>query len=214
MSFIETQFDGHQWQVRTPQLMRYIGQQYVDDFFERGLLRLSSFQAFRELAGNDEERGDCAEGRFQGNVGNMAIASIYGVTAYVLCTCAVENPTMDANFGTEAGFRIVQPLEFAQMVSKKIAEFQGGLQGLCAYRDGKFHQPDEPPVPFDEAAPKESMEVMERAVAAKMIEGMFIKDLRFANQVEYRFIWNSSEPQMKHLTLECPEAVQFCRRLA
>lgn len=214
MSSIGTKFDGREWLLRMPQLVRYVGKQlYVDEFFETGRLRLSSFQAFRGLAGEDEERGDWAEGRFEGRVANMAIAAMHGETAYVLCTCAVENPTMDANFDTGAGFRIVQALEFAQMVSRKVPGFLGGVQGLCAYRDGKFDQGDEPPLPFDPGRPQESMEANEKVAGAKMLEAMFIKDLRFSHQVEYRFIWRSSEPQEESLTIECSDARQFCRRI-
>ena len=90
MSAIGTRFDGHEWQLRMPQLVRYVGKQhYVEEFFDEGRL-ISSFEAFREYAGKDGERGDWSEGRFEGRVANMAIAAMNGETAYVLCTCAVE----------------------------------------------------------------------------------------------------------------------------
>jgi len=48
------------WNVRTPQVYRYLDQRYVDAFFETGSIRLSSFAQFATYP--DEEKGDTKEG--------------------------------------------------------------------------------------------------------------------------------------------------------
>jgi hypothetical protein len=49
------------WYVKTPELFRYLNQIHIDEFFETGRLRLSSFQQFAKHP--DEQRGDPEEGR-------------------------------------------------------------------------------------------------------------------------------------------------------
>ena len=210
MSHLATAF-SYPWQVRMPQVVRYMEQEYVDAFFDDGSLRLSSFQACRGW--EDDERGDRAEGRFDGNVGSMAVAAFAGETSYLLCTCAVENRNMDAKFDTSSGFRIVKPLDFARVVSQQIPGFMGGYQGLCSYRDHKFRQDDEELPEFDERQAEQSLARLESLAGSKMLDAMFIKDLRFVHQVEHRFIWVSQQPQEEFLSIRCPAAKQFCRPL-
>lgn len=45
-----------------------------------------------------------------------------------------------------------------------------------------------------------------------MFEAMSIKDLRFARQVEYRFLSRSSKPQQESVTVDGPEALSLSRR--
>jgi hypothetical protein len=49
------------WALRTPQLFRYMKQKHIDDFFNTGRIRLSTFQQFRKH--RDEQRRDTEEGK-------------------------------------------------------------------------------------------------------------------------------------------------------
>ena len=146
------------WEIRTPGLTRYLEAVYVDEFFNAGKLRISSFKVFRRHP--DEQRNDPSEGiAIQEIISPNARHSILGINgqeAYVLCCGTVESKDMVASSGTDAGFRIKNSLGFADAVSRQIPGFIGGSEGLCHYRDSTllrkyderaFRPPDNHPSP-------------------------------------------------------------------
>jgi len=47
-------------------------------------------------------------------------------------------------------------------------------------------------------------------------ELMFLKEKKYQDQVEYRFIWainNQFYPMKEYIYIECKEAIQFCERI-
>jgi hypothetical protein len=50
---------------------------------------------------------------------------------------------------------------------------------------------------------------------AKMITAAkyFLKPLRYAHQKEFRFLWEASGDLHDAELVQCPEAIQFCRKL-
>lgn len=212
MSTLQTHFDGHPWKIRVPQLVRYMEKQYIDDFFESGRLRLSSFRACREAEHVGAARQDPMEGRFAGMVGNTAVVGLCGPTAYLLCTSDLERADQARRHDRDSGVRIVRPLEFAQAISHHIKGFSGGELGACAYRDDKWNLTDETPFFPDEANMEASIDKHDRRVSSAMANTLFVKETRFAPEAEWRFIWWTTESQQLHLPIECPDAVRFCRR--
>ncbi|WP_331351241.1 hypothetical protein [Cellvibrio sp. UBA7671] len=200
-------------------ITRYMESQFVDDFFNEGKLRLSSFKKFRNNP--DEQQGDVAEGRANMKIatpnGNHTILATNGQEAYVLCGGTVENKNMEASFKTADGFRIINTLAFADAISRYIPGFIGGVEGLCSYRDSLLiNDYDEKSIvsPDQFASPEEWAKEYDKYVAEKSSAAFFIKQLKFAHQGEYRFIWfTTSSEEKEHLDIVCPEARRFCQRL-
>ena len=217
MSIVRTGFT-RPWEIRVPVLTRYLEKEYVELFLKEGKLRLSSFKAFRNNP--DEQQGDVFEGRASLQIstpnGNHAITCMNGQEAYVLCAGTVENPSMESSFKTEYGFRILNPLGFADAISRHIPGFVSGMEGLCSYRDNLLiSKHDERPItpPDSYANPEEWANEYDRYVAEQAKEAFFIKHAAYAHQGEYRFIWFASGVEKEFIDITCPEAVRFCQRL-
>jgi hypothetical protein len=217
MSIVRTTFT-RLWEIRVPVLTRYLEKEYVDLFLNEGKLRLSSFKAFRNNP--DEQRGDVFEGRpnLQINTpnGSHAIVGISGQEAYILCAGTVENSKMESSFKTEYGFRILNPLGFADAISRHIPGFVCGMEGLCSYRDNLLvTKYDERPItpPDSYANPEEWAKEYERYVGEQAKETYFIKHIDYAHQGEYRFIWFASGLEREYIDITCQEAVRFCQPL-
>lgn len=215
MSEITTQF-VKPWSIKTPMLTRYMEEQYVEEFFEEGKLRISSFKSFR--SNPDEEQGDTQEGCVSAQLstpnGSHAILGINGQEAYVLCATTVESKTLEASFSTRAGFRIIDTLGFAQAISSHIPGFVAGLEGLCSYRDAPsvektlisdFPLTDSFPNPEVWAAE------YEKFVANQSRDSYFLKRSRYSYQAEYRFIWFAQRNERDFIDIVCPEARMFCQ---
>ena len=206
------------WSIKTPALTRYIKNVHVEEFFESGKLRLSSFKRFRNNP--DEEQGDTNEGRASAQIktrnGNHAIVAMNGQVAYVLCATTVESKNLEASFKTENGFRILNSLGFANCISAHIPGFVGGIEGLCSYRDSiainkelseDFPPPDSfPGIEIWSAA-------YEKFVAQQSREAFFIKLSKYSQQAEYRFVWFAHGKEEEYIDIICPEARQFCQKI-
>ena len=217
MNEITTQF-ARPWSIKTPVLTRYMKKQHVDDFFEHGKLRISSFKSFRNNP--DEEQGDFLEGRASAQIktpnGNHAIVAMNGQEAYVLCATTVESQKLESSFSTEAGFRIISTLGFANCISSHIPGFVAGLEGLCSYRDdtaiNKKLNADFPP-PDSFPNPEIWADEHDKFVAQQSRDAFFIKRSKYSHQAEYRFIWFAQGPEKEYIDIICPEAGQFCQPL-
>jgi hypothetical protein len=217
MSFLQTGFTTP-WEIRTPALTRYLEKEFVELFFKEGKLRLSSFKAFRNNP--DEQRGDPFEGRATMQItapnGRHTILTMNGQAAYILCAGTVENKNMEASFKTECGFRILNPLGFANVISRHIPGFVFGMEGLCYYREERsIDKHDEKPIispdsyPDPEAWGKE----YDLYVREQTKEAYFLKHISYSHQGEYRFIWFAGGEEKDYIDITCPEAVRFCQPL-
>lgn len=218
MTTISTIF-SRKWNIRIPVVTRYLESQYVDDFFSKGKLRLSSFKKFR--INPDEQQGDPSEGGASMQIstpnGNHTISVINGQEAYILCSGTVENKSMESSFKTDDGFRILNTLAFADAISRYIPGFISGMEGLCSYREDILIQEyDDTPIrsPDSFANPDEWEKEYDRYVAEKSVKAFFIKRMKFSHQGEYRFIWfTAGESEREYIDIICPEARRFCQRL-
>lgn len=211
---------SRRWDLRFPIITRYMETQFVDDFFNEGKIRLSSFKKFRNNP--DEQQGDIAEGMASMKIaapnGNHSISAINGQEAYILCGGTVESKTMETSFKTKDGFRIINTIAFADAISRYIPGFIGGTEGLCSYRENLLiNDYDEKPItpPDQFSSPDEWAKDYDKYVAQKASAAFFIKKLKFAHQGEYRFIWfTTSSEEKEYLDIVCPEARRFCQRLS
>lgn len=218
MASLLVQKEAGTWGLRLPTVTRYLSEKrFVDEFFDAGKLRLSSFGQFRKHP--DEQRGDLNEGRIHveetgPNSRSVTVAILDGEN-YVLSTCAIENPAMDASFDTRFGFQILDPLAFAVAIAKSIEGFQRGVQGLCNYAPSTLLRRETnehfDPRMLDDVERRDGY--MESWHLRHAQEALFTKHLRFAHQCEYRFIWTEGGSARPFLDVVCPEARKSCRRL-
>lgn len=219
-----TQF-SRPWTIRQPYVYRYLNREYVDQFFETGALRLSSFKAFAKHA--DEARLDAQEGRglviHQHNIGkgqHIAGHLIYGEGSYVLCGAMRHDAEiMRAFSGVNSGFRINDTVRFADCIANHIQGFKSGSEGPCIYMPRRIvHRnlgPIDETILHDDNAPGQiSIEKMQNFVS-ELDSGdqCYLKHRDFGYQCEYRFIWNTSLETQDHIFITVPEAREFCTRL-
>jgi hypothetical protein len=217
MNQLKTVF-SRPWSIRLPILTRYLEAKYVDAFFEDGSLRLSSFRKFRKSP--DEERGDIFEGRVNMEItipnAHHAICAISGQEAYVMSTTTVESRKLGASLKSDSGFRILNSLAFADCVSRQIAGFLGGCQGLCIYRDDiVIQKKDSEPMrtPESYSNPEERAADYDKYVSKHIVDAFFLKRAEYSHQGEYRFIWFAQGTEKDHLDVKCPDAIKYCERL-
>lgn len=203
------------WSFRVPLLTRQMKAEFVDDFFNDGTLRLSSFEVFRRHP--DELRRDSQEGRIVMEIeapnGKTSILGINGQESYVMCASTIET-TLPSD-GSVAAFRILDTLGFANAISGQIPGFLGGTEGLCSYRDNTMlKKRDSRPIvpPPDGVDPEKWFEEQQHHIGKHSIDAFFIKESRFSHEAEYRFIWFASGTHKDYLDIKCPAALQFCER--
>jgi hypothetical protein len=212
-----------EWRIRRPYVYRYLEKEYVDKFFEDGTLRLSSFSAFKKH--KDEQRGDPLEGlglvihrNGEGEGQTFWAVMKNGHDAYVLCGSILSAAVLGESFGANSGFRINDTTGFADAVSRHIAGFAFGTEGLCHYADGRTVKRDFGRIDFSKFAASEDQQSWDQQKVFSAIREMagddvyFLKDVRFANQSEYRMLWFTSGVVPDYIEIRCPEARQFCTR--
>lgn len=219
---ISVQF-SQEWRIRRPVIYRYLEKKFVDDFFQSGLLRISSFSKFSQHC--DEERKDMSEGfgvvthQNSEGEGQTIIASLsQGSNAYVLCGSMSLREDLSNAFGTDSGFRINDSLGFSAAVARYIPGFHIGQEGPCFYVGQKSVNRDMGPIDWDTLKPsQESEEFDPSKISRTMLDAagddlFFMKHDIYAHQNEYRLLWHTPQNVFSHIDIVCPEARQFCSR--
>jgi hypothetical protein len=226
------------WNALTPPVFRFMQQKYVDVFFDHGRLRLSSITRFEQH--QDEQRGDTSEGwgfiAVIGKANTLTSVMRTGEDFYVLCGSANLTKGLCAAFGDcDAAMVIDAPLLFAQAIERHIPQFVRGFVGPTVYREGRYMHKFRDLTAFDKISKKYNLKKLPgsatideyRAHFASLpadyqdefkaqvysIEPLFLKNSKYSDQAEYRFLWQSSAQMDPYLDITAPEAVQFCRRV-
>lgn len=211
----------HRWDLRTPVLIRYMPKQYVDDFFEHGRLRLSSFFQFSkhvDEARNDNDEGFCI---LEGTDEHQAVIAAVrqGHSSYVLCGSTREDPAVQAEFGCDSYFRISNTHMFAREIAKKVPNFKAGLEGHCIYTGVRsvrqrlvITEADLPTGHWKGTMPddKRLRDVLARL--ADHPDAYLLKNYKYKSQCEYRIVWHTTETASPTLDVVCPEAIAYCDR--
>lgn len=212
-----------EWAIRRPIIYRYLNRPFVDDFFNTGKLRLSSFAAFAKH--NDAERKDSGEGagiiinRDQEGEGQTFWAVMrQGLSAYVLCGSTQHSNDLSQNFATDSGFRINDTTSFGCAVSRMIVGFSGGLEGACTYSDQKVVHRKAGRIELDDmqaGSGQQNLDMGKMVNAIGALAGddlFFMKKANYQHQAEYRLIWCVQGNAADFIEIACPEAVQYCTR--
>ena len=191
---------------------------FVNDFFRDGSIRISSFESFRKHP--DEARRDSQEGHVAMIVntpsGPFNILGSNGQEAYVLCASTVEKIDGVQEDGEVSAFRILDPTKFADVVSRQIPGFVGGVEGLCAYRENTMITKSDLRAiipPASQADAEAWFHEQNHHTGKLVIDAFFMKHISFSHESEYRFIWFADGSRKEYLDIKCPTAVQFCERI-
>ena len=209
------------WNVNTPVLFRFLDNTFVEQFFNDGSLRLSSFQNFKKHT--DEQRLDKNEGqtffvhRTSQNGGQTLEAlAEHGRDAYVLCGAMRFEKNLMTSFGCNSYIRINDTTKFGMAISRHIPGFVAGMEGACLYQENKIIEKDLGYIDLN-ALKTESgavdMSKMSSIINQKMRHyPYFLKDKFYSPQLEYRLLWIVNSQIDDYIDIKVPEATQFCSR--
>lgn len=205
-----------------PMVFRYLESEWVDDFFENGNLRLSSFKKFHQHT--DEQRGDKKEGQNMvvgtGDEKQIIAMVSHGHDAFVLSTSLMYNKQMYKDFNVDSCFVIEKPLDFMDTIIKKIPDFKGVNFGPCLYKPDNIIERNIPGFDLDKLKSDDvpgSLDMGKMFSAVNQAGGsevLFSKTNEYASQHEYRMLWHTFlDPIPEHIDIVVPEAVKFCRKI-
>lgn len=210
------------WGVCTPPVHRYLKEaQWVDDFWSTGKIRLAAFSQFRNHP--DEYRKDEAEAWFGQELiysPAAAAASTFSATplyvfqsGYLGPQCYVLSASVRrdlAKFGTDF-FTIADTTGFAYQIARHLPGFMRGWEGLCLYGHRRYSTSL---IGADDAAAilkaAESGQPPPRQAERLTPDLMFAKDVKFAEELEYRFIWEVDHRVDEEIFVVVPQARGAC----
>jgi len=211
------------WNICTPNLYRFLDQEYVDAFFKDGSLRLSSFAQFHKH--EDEQRLDKKEGKTmfvhrtnQGGGQTITAWATHGVSAYVLCAAMRYDKSLMDTFGCNSYFRITNSTNFGMAVARNIPGLVNAFEGPCLYQDMKIIEQDLGYIDVNKFRDPENpanirKEMLNDFILSRMEHyPLFLKEKSFAHQVEYRYLWIVRNKEADYLDIKVPEAIQFCEK--
>lgn len=209
------------WLLRRPAVYRYLDSEFVELFFTKGILRLSSFEKFK--LHNDQERLDSEEGN--GTVRYLNKEKSNGFfgeqlapdNAYILCGSVAYTRALTESFGTSTGFKIHDTTQFANYLSSSIPNFVGGCEGFCIYKDRRVIHREGNEHDIYKYENPETGEVNVGAMIQELEEQfphdtLFLKSRNYSHQMEYRLIWHVHGVAGERIDIYCPEATKFCTR--
>jgi hypothetical protein len=212
------------WHILTPVLFRYLDQKFINEFFESGRLRLSSFRAFSKY--KDEQRFDPNEGQnILNGLGNgiaLRAKAHHGISSLIFCTSTIEDHQLMKDFNTDGYFKIKDSTNFGISISNKIPYFLSGLEGPCIYAserlinrkiDINIQDINKLKELKEKKDPQYKQEILQLINKIAGTDAYFIKLNNYSKQSEYRFIWNVQSFNEDAMFIECPKAIQFCEKV-
>lgn len=196
--------------------------EYIDQFFNSGQLRLSSFMEFsrhpNEQFRDDEEGRNvlCATGKDS----TMYVASEHGAACYILSTSLLGPWAAASVFSPGDCFEITNPLGFASVIAASLNNCSAALVAPCSYVQRRVIQRHVEGYNFAEINAKGGAELLKRDAAALLqYSPMFQKPMKSKSgyesilEHEFRFIWETAHQVLGSVPVQCPEARQFCRKV-
>ncbi|QJU59556.1 hypothetical protein HL653_18950 [Sphingomonas sp. AP4-R1] len=210
---------GSQWNVVTPAVYRYEDQRWIDEFFDTGKLRLSTFAKFATY--EDEVRGDKNEGQgfCYGETSDnksVVVMQSQGINAAVLCCSHRLCQDLQHGFQRNSAFQITNTVGFSLEISRQLAGFRNGIEGSCIYRsDATISRA----IDFDfekYKLPDGNLDMQMVADASTQLGGpelLLLKRKRYERQQEYRLLWEIDTIGADYVDVVAPLARQFCRKV-
>ncbi len=215
-------FEGAKYE-KPDTVFKYSNQNYIDQFFETGFLKLGTFMTFKET--EDNIRGDVQEGTNEYLVWNkdrthkITLRRKTGKENTMFCTSAKRDlQLLGTRFGCDGCFMITNTVGFAYEISKVIKGFVLGMEGPAIYTENgqtnffteKYAVPD-----FNKNTPMlENFKTFD--LISKINFDLYFSKRQepYAIEDEYRFVWLlDSVPNEEELIVCCPVAVRFCQKV-
>ena len=221
------------WKVCTPVTFRLLDSKHVDSFFIDGSLRLSSFSRFHKHS--DEQRLDRGEGRTffvhkTNKNGGQTILSwaIQDYNAYILSTSMMCDQYLLKAFRYNSYIRIIDSTSFAMSVSRHIPSFKFGFESPCLYQKDKIIERDLGYIHTEQFGDISNIEYSDKFPGVPLLPqnhpltqfilskighySYFLKDRRYKDQAEYRYVWLTTSDTGEYIDIKVPEAIEFCQR--
>lgn len=204
-----------------PFLYRFMEAQYVEMFFETGMLKLTTFEKCKEL--EDENRKDTKEGQSElfGYDGDCKLEIGFGVGGDVILLCTSLCSEYKDKKGTIYNKYIeifdVQGLilAIAEQLSKSGYVVKTILFGPCFYSEKEFHNVVHSEAFREKMDKEQSFDWDELSKITNTIAGYniyFQKPIEKRQENEFRFLWivdNIKKNKDVFVTVPHPEA--YCR---
>lgn len=199
------------WNILQQPVYRYLDQEYIEEFFNTGKLRLSSFKAFSNH--KDEQRNDKNEGlrisSLRGKDFTSFAVTNWGIESVILSTSSQYDSQLQKNFKVNGCFKITRPTEFAIEISKCIPNFKRGMEGFCNYENEKSIGHDNLSLELESVS-----NIAQLTAGIDVTNTFFLKEKKYELQKEYRFIWATYHIlKEEFLLISCPEAIKFCEKV-
>ena len=197
-------------------VFKMLNKEHADALCERGCLALGQLKYYTTI--ENERIADRHEGMFitYAEGSRYSIATVMGAGSHVLVYCTTKDA--NAQFGYDACVEISQPAAFSRVMAKAVAEhFKGRNEFVrvehskCVYQHsrviaGRLHG-------FTEALLKLG-EMSVDTINILSDKKYLIKESTHAKDSEYRFAFVMKTDVPDKLTVvECPEVIDFCRRV-
>lgn len=209
------------WNICTPHLFRYMPEEFVNNFFEDGSIRLSSFTQFHSH--EDEQRLDKREGKAmfvsttQKNGGQtVQVHTKPELNAYVLCTTMIHDSSLMDSFKCDSYIKIMDSTNFGMAVARHIPGVLASFEGPCIYQYRKIIEQDLGYIKMnqfnDTDNPKHiNVKALNNFILKKMGHlSLFLKDKSFSHQSEYRYVWLVSNKETDFIDIKVPEIREIC----
>lgn len=215
--------DGFTHYQRPNSVFKYMNQNYIDDFFKDGTLKLGSFKEYKSI--EDSTRNDVQEGTNEFIVWNKnrthhkTLRRFTGNHNLIFCTSATNNFKLLSNkFQTNGYFRINNTLGFAYELANSIKGFVKGLEGPAIYTGSgqtNFYTENYKVPDFNEDTPMHEIFETFDLISKVNFDQYFSKRITpFSIENEYRLIWLlDHEPNIDELIIKCPDARRFCEKI-
>lgn len=211
---------GSPWAILRPTVYRFLEKSYVDEFFEHGRIRLSSFSRFAKH--DDEQRHDSSEGKavsfLTDSESTVALGAGVGFDSYILCGSTSSAETVASAF-SDSAIVIENTTEFAAAIARALPHYMNGLEGNCTYRSNRVIERRLPQGRIKEMWDTNkqedgtiNMDILRDVIKPVSIDLLFLKEEKYAQQLEYRFVWRCAHIE-DYIDLVVPDARRFCSPL-
>jgi len=210
------------WNVQIPRVYRYLPERYIDQFFESGIIRLSTFARFATYL--DEQGGDDQEGKgvlyIEGDQRSAMYSATFGSDAYILCgSTTLSQAQLDRwRIWKEpsAVLEIRNTTAFGMTIGRQLAGWRVGCEGLCEYGDRAIDRHDTSVDRLvEEMQATGSGPTLDELFQILTVHGAafcFRKRPQFQGESEYRWIWLVDRSVSDPIEVTCLEARQYCTK--
>ncbi len=215
----------------SPKIFRYMDKQFVDDFFNDGKLRLSSFQKFAKHENNNMKDGE--EGKVDlivtAGKDTVKVGVGFGSNAFVLCGTVLDDRVLDKSFEYDAGLCIENVKDFIEVINIELKksfdlEIYDVMHGPCMYLPTREIEGTSYTLEIDNLQeefgiytdpPSFNMDVMNKKIGEYVGQhSLFLKKNKYYHEQEYRIIWNIEDDYVpEFIDIVVPEAVKYCKRI-